>query len=48
LVGVVLDFVILADSALLWVAVPVTLGAVAAIFGWTVLEWVLRKLWWLA
>lgn len=48
LLGLVLDFMILADSATVWIAVPVAVGAVAAIFGWSILEWVLRKLWWLA
>jgi hypothetical protein len=47
-VGIVVDFGILADSVVVWVTVPLAVGAVVAIFGWSVLEWALRKLWWLS
>jgi len=48
LVGLGVDFMILADSATVWIAVPAVIGTVVAIFGWGILDWVLRKLWWLA
>ena len=47
-VGVIVDFEILSDSLAVWIGIPVTLGLAVAAFGWAVLEWVLRKVWWLA
>jgi hypothetical protein len=47
LFGVLVDFQILSDSVIVWVGVPVALGTIVAIFGWRVLEWIIKKLWWL-
>ena len=48
LVGLVLDFFVLADSAMVWIAIPIGTGTFVALFGWGILDWTLRKLWWLA
>jgi hypothetical protein len=48
IVGLVLDFSLLSNSAALWISVPLAVGAITAAWGTGVLVWALRKLWWLA
>ena len=46
LLGFVVDFGLLSNSAIVWICVPVALGLLAATFGWRVIEWIIRILWW--
>jgi hypothetical protein len=43
----VLSLAMAADSPTAWLAVPSLTGTVVAFLGWSAVEWVFEKLWWL-
>ena len=47
LLGAFIDLALMSESAIVWVAVPVVLGAAGAALGWRAIEAVVRVLWWL-
>src|SRR5262245_7409356 len=46
LLGGFLDLSFGAESAVVWVAVPLVTGVAGALFGWRAIELVIRFLWW--
>jgi len=47
LLGFLADILLVSDSAVVWVAVPMAVGIAGAAFGWRALEAVIRLMWWL-
>jgi preprotein translocase subunit Sec63 len=47
LLGAFIDLALMSESAIVWVGIPIALGAVGAALGWRAIEAVIRALWWL-
>jgi preprotein translocase subunit Sec63 len=46
LLGAFIDLALMSESAIVWVGVPMALGAAGAALGWRAIEAVIRALWW--
>ena len=48
ILGGFIDLVLMSESALVWIAVPLIAAAVGAAFGGRAIELLIRLLWWIA
>jgi preprotein translocase subunit Sec63 len=47
ILGAFMDLALMSESAIVWIAVPLTAAVAGAVFGGRAIEWLIRLLWWI-